>query len=140
MEHGDAPLDWRTSSYSGANANCDEVAPLQDTAARRTSSYSENGANCVQVTPALPGVLLRDTKDTGTGPVVAFTAQEWTAFLAEVAADSAGANGAITVVHTGAGTEVHGVAGGERLRFTPSEWVAFRDGVRDGEFDLLITR
>jgi hypothetical protein len=127
-----ATLAWRTSSYSENGANCVEVAVNW-----RTSSYSGQGTNCVEVAPAAAGVLLRDTKDKGDGPVIAFAPEQWTAFIAEVAADVPSANGAAEVIHTDDGTQVHGVATGVRLRFTPSEWMAFRAGVRDGEFNLL---
>ncbi|MFI6758649.1 DUF397 domain-containing protein [Micromonospora sp. NPDC050417] len=51
---------WRTSSRSGSNANCVEVADLTGPA-------------------ALVGV--RDSKDPG-GPVLVFAAPAWSAFLA----------------------------------------------------------
>jgi hypothetical protein len=107
------------------------------TLAWRTSSYSGNGANCVEVAPAAAGVWLRDTKDKGAGPVIAFTPEQWTAFLAGVTVGVTGPNGAAEVIHSDGGTQVHEVTSGVRLRFTPSEWAAFRAGVRDGEFDLL---
>lgn len=127
-----ATLAWRTSSYSENGANCVEVAVNW-----QTSSYSSQGTNCVEVASASVGVLLRDTKDKGAGPVIAFTPEEWTAFLTEATTGVPSANGAAEVIHTDDGTQVHGVATGVRLRFTPSEWAAFRAGVRDGEFDLL---
>jgi hypothetical protein len=107
------------------------------TLAWQKSSYSENGANCVEVAPVAAGVLLRDTKDRGAGPAIAFTRAQWTTFLAEVAADDVGAGGAVEVIHTDDGVQMHAVATGVRLRFTPSEWTAFRAGVRDGEFALV---
>jgi hypothetical protein len=125
-------INWRKSSYSGNGANCVEVAINW-----RKSSYSGNGANCVEVAPAAVGVLLRDTKDKGAGPFIAFTSEQWTAFLAEVITEASSSNGAVEVIHTGDGTQVHEVASGVWLRFTPSEWAAFRAGVRDGEFGLL---
>ncbi|WP_431966573.1 DUF397 domain-containing protein [Nocardia sp. bgisy134] len=54
---------WRKSSYSGADGNCVEVAFL-------------GGGN----------VAVRDTKDKGSGPVLAFTPGEWGAFLSGVSA------------------------------------------------------
>jgi hypothetical protein len=108
------------------------------TLAWRKSSYSGNGANCVEVAPAAVGVLLRDTKDRGTGPVIAFTPEQWAAFLAEVATDRVpGANGCVEVIRTDSGVQMQALAAAIRLSFTPSEWMAFRAGVRDGEFDLL---
>jgi|GEM_PF-362845 len=122
---------WRTSSYTGNGQNCVEVAPW------RTSSYTGAGSNCVEVAPAPSGVLLRDTKDHGTGPVVTFTAAQWAAFLREAATAATSANGAVSVEHDGAGTRVSAAPTGAVLRFTPGEWAAFRNGVRDGEFDGL---
>lgn len=126
------PIDvgrWRTSSYTGNGQDCVEVAPW------RTSSYSGNGQNCVEVAPAASGVLLRDTKDHGTGPVLTFTSTQWTAFLTESLTGAPSANGAVEVTHSPTGTDVRG--GDTTLHFTPGEWTAFRDGVRDREFDTL---
>src|SRR3954468_16928205 len=106
-------------------------------AAWRTSSYSGNGQDCVDVAPAGSGVLIRDTKDHGSGPVIAFSATQWAAFLAEVAADAPSANGAAVAEPSTSGVVLRGEGGG-RLAFTPSEWAAFRAGVRDGEFAGLV--
>lgn len=103
----------------------------------RTASYSGNGDNCVEVAVAPSGMLLRDTKDHGTGPVVAFSADQWAAFLRATATASTSANGAVSVEHDGTGTRVYAASTGVALRFTPGEWTAFRNGVRDGEFDGL---
>lgn len=54
---------WRTSSYSGANGDCVEVADLPD--GRRA---------------------VRDSKDCGRGPTLLFTSSEWSAFVAGVKA------------------------------------------------------
>ena len=103
----------------------------------RTSTYTEDGQDCVEVAPTRTGVLLRDTKDHGSGPVIAFSAAQWAAFLAEVAADSPSVNGAAVVEPSASGVVLHGPAGA-RLAFTPSEWAAFRSGVLDGEFAGLV--
>jgi hypothetical protein len=103
----------------------------------RTSSYTGTGQNCVEVAPADSGVLLRDTKDHGAGPVIAFSAAQWSAFLAEVAVDAPSANGAAVAEPSASGVVLHG-DDGVRLAFTPSEWAAFRAGVRDGEFAALV--
>ena len=49
----------------------------------RKSSASAQG-NCVEVAVDGGKVLLRDTKQHGTGPVLAFTEAEWSAFLVGV--------------------------------------------------------
>ncbi|MGO4617956.1 DUF397 domain-containing protein [Nocardia sp. 2YAB30] len=52
---------WRKSTYSGPDGNCVEVAFLID-----------------------GNVAVRDTKDSGSGPILAFAPGEWDAFLAGV--------------------------------------------------------
>lgn len=53
----------------------------------RKSSKSTYNGNCVEIARLNSGrVGVRDTKDQGTGPVLAFTASEWGAFLAGVKA------------------------------------------------------
>lgn len=49
----------------------------------RTSSHSGANGSCIQVAPAAPGVAVRDSKDPG-GPVLAFPARQWTAFTAAI--------------------------------------------------------
>ena len=46
----------------------------------RKSSYSANGANCVQAGGAPGLVLVRDTKDTGRGPVLKVSLADWQRF------------------------------------------------------------
>jgi hypothetical protein len=47
-----------------------------------TSSYSNGGGACVEVAFLGGGeVAVRDTKDQGAGPVLRFTAAEWSAFV-----------------------------------------------------------
>ena len=50
----------------------------------RKSRYSGQGESCVEVAPTQGGVLVRDTKDHGAGPIITFTSSEWTAFLSGV--------------------------------------------------------
>ena len=74
---------WRTSTYSGTNGACVEVAVLP---AWHSSSYSGQNGNCVEVASNLPGVVaVRDSKDRG-GPVLAFAPGEWRAFTAALKA------------------------------------------------------
>jgi hypothetical protein len=53
----------------------------------RTSSFSGGNGSCVEVARNLPGIVaVRDSKDRG-GPALVFAPDEWTAFLAGVRAD-----------------------------------------------------
>jgi hypothetical protein len=47
----------------------------------RKSSYCGKGLDCIEVAPTELTVLVRDTKQTGTGPILAVTHTHWTAFL-----------------------------------------------------------
>jgi predicted secreted Zn-dependent protease len=51
----------------------------------RKSRASNDGA-CVEITDTADRVWVRDSKDQGAGPVLAFTRREWAAFLAGVRA------------------------------------------------------
>lgn len=52
----------------------------------RKSSYSDHQAECVEVAFLDDGrVAVRDTKDAGRGPALVFTAREWAAFSAGMA-------------------------------------------------------
>lgn len=64
-------LEWRTSSYSGANGSCVEVAPVRDDPAGRGL------------------IAVRDSKDRG-GPALVFTAAQWRAFTAGIRDGSLG--------------------------------------------------
>ncbi len=70
---------WRKSSYSGGNGDCVEVAFT----GWHKSSYSNANGGCVEVATADALVGVRDSKHP-TGPVLVFTPQEWSAFLAGV--------------------------------------------------------
>ena len=56
----------------------------------RKASYSDNGGNCVEVGQARHGVLVRDTKDHGHGPVLRFTPGAWRRFADRVKRSLAG--------------------------------------------------
>jgi len=63
---------------------------LPDTAASTRlvwskSSYSACNGNCVEVAELHPGLIgVRDTKDAGCGPVLAFGADAWQSFINDV--------------------------------------------------------
>ncbi|MEU8013674.1 DUF397 domain-containing protein [Micromonospora parva] len=49
---------------------------------RKSTRSGDNGGDCVEVATNLPGVVaVRDSKDS-TGPLLTFTAQAWTVFIA----------------------------------------------------------
>jgi hypothetical protein len=47
----------------------------------RKSSYSGDKTECVEIAPSEHGVLIRDTKDHGAGPVLSVDRARWAAFL-----------------------------------------------------------
>jgi hypothetical protein len=53
----------------------------------RTSTFSGGNGSCVEVASNLPGIIaVRDSKDRQ-GPALVFTPDEWTAFLAGIRAN-----------------------------------------------------
>ena len=71
---------WRTSSYSGNQGACVEVAPLW-----RTSSHSgAQGGQCVEVASLPRAVGVRDSKDRARGHL-AVSRAAWDAFVRSVA-------------------------------------------------------
>jgi hypothetical protein len=56
------------------------------------STFSNgNGGACVEVARNLPGVVaVRDSQEHGTGPVLSFARDEWSAFVAGVKAGAFG--------------------------------------------------
>jgi hypothetical protein len=50
---------------------------------RKSSYSSDNGGNCVEVGTA-DRVMVRDTKQAGTGPVLGFTPDAWRTFANQV--------------------------------------------------------
>jgi hypothetical protein len=47
------------------------------------SSYSSTG-NCVELADQDQGVLVRDSHQSGTGPVISFSAEAWQAFTGQL--------------------------------------------------------
>jgi hypothetical protein len=50
----------------------------------RKSSRSNGQANCVEIAFLGTSVAMRDSKDRGSGPILRFSQDEWTAFVAGV--------------------------------------------------------
>lgn len=73
---------WRKSTYSGnGGANCVEVG----SAPWRKSSYSSgNGGECVETGTAPGAVLIRDTKNHGSDPVLSVTPDSWRRFTTSI--------------------------------------------------------
>src|SRR5262249_22638120 len=78
MEKPAVNLGWRKSSYSAnGGAQCVEVAAIP----WRKSTHSANGgAECVEAGHVPGAVLVRDTTQHGTGPVLRVTPRDWTRF------------------------------------------------------------
>jgi hypothetical protein len=73
---------WRKSSHSnGGGSNCVEVGAIPW---RKSSHSSNGGAQCVEAGQVDGAVLVRDTTQRGTGPVLRVSAETWRRFLAAV--------------------------------------------------------
>jgi hypothetical protein len=110
---------------------------IADPPTRRVSDLS------VDVTRTPDGVLVRDSKDCGTGPVLRFDLDEWTIFLSAAVAGAS----IPTVTAAEAITRHRGMPAATRwhvsstrsavpLHFTGAEWNAFLAAARDGQFDF----
>ena len=78
---------WRTSSYSGQNGNCIEVAVVPTW---QISTYSGQNSDCVEVARNVPGVVaVRDSKDRG-GPTLTFGPAAWEMFTRRIRAGELG--------------------------------------------------
>jgi len=74
-------INWKKSSRSNGNGgnNCVEVGVWNK------STRSNPSGNCVEATMTeTDEVLVRDTKQNGNGPILAFTRDEWIAFVGGV--------------------------------------------------------
>lgn len=114
---------------SAAAGHCAEVAFCK-------AGKSLTSGNCVEVgfhdVPCdQDTVFVRDSKDKGDGPVLAFTTEQWVNLLAEVKEEGMGwsQNASGMYVLTDADD------GDTALYYTKDEWDAFVDGVSKGEFD-----
>ncbi|HZG92435.1 MAG TPA: DUF397 domain-containing protein [Pseudonocardia sp.] len=111
----------------------------------RSSTHSEGGRACVEVAPGPRGVLVRDSKDGGLGPILLLDQVAWRELMRSAVTRRPVAAGALRIAQdvrrTGpAGAEVvtfwHVTVAGLTLHFTDAEWVAFALGIREGEFDF----
>jgi hypothetical protein len=75
---------WRKSSYSdNGGSACVEVGMVPWC----KSSYSSNGGTaCIEAAHSGGAILVRDTKDNGTGPVLRLTPANWRAFTTRLRA------------------------------------------------------
>jgi hypothetical protein len=51
---------------------------------KSSHSVSSGGANCVELGSTPGAILVRDTKDNGTGPVLRLTPGDWKRFAASI--------------------------------------------------------
>lgn len=137
-----AGLAFRAAAKSGGNQNgpnCVEVAAFVKARASNPSGNCVemsvargHTAACTPATCSTPGiregdVVVRDSKDGTSGPVVVFSPAEWADYTTQVAHGREDRDGAAYIIKDPRGT-------GIVLRYTAAEWDAFRDGCRRGEF------
>jgi hypothetical protein len=82
---------WRKSSFSAGREECVEAGLLPAGMRWQKSSHSAERNECVE-TGLLPAdttdaIAVRDTKANGLGPVLAFPAASWTAFVGSIKND-----------------------------------------------------
>jgi hypothetical protein len=116
------------------------MATAKRRAGWRKSTYSDVANGCVEVDFTSTGAQIRHSK-IADSPVIAFTAEQWSAWLTEVTTDHlTNTNGAVTVTVSPDAWTVHCLNSGHTLVFDETEWTAFRLGTTDGEFDPVLSR
>ncbi len=106
----------------------------------RKSTYSSQANGCVEVDFTSAGVQIRHSK-IADSPVIALTAEQWSAWLTEVTTDHlTNTNGAVTVTVAPNAWTVRNLDTSHTLVFNETEWTAFRLGATDGEFNPTISR
>ncbi|HEY6423941.1 MAG TPA: DUF397 domain-containing protein [Pseudonocardiaceae bacterium] len=110
------------------------MATAKRRAGWRKSSYSAQADGCVEVDFTSAGAQIRHSKIAGS-PVIAFTTEQWTAWLTEVTtAHLTNTNGAVTVTVAPNAWTVRSLDTGHALVFDDTEWTSFRLGATHGEF------
>jgi Domain of unknown function (DUF397) len=100
----------------------------------RKSTYSNQANGCVEVDFTSAGAQIRHSK-IADSPVIAFTTEQWSAWLTEVTTDHlTNTNGAVTVTVAPDSWTVRCPDTGHTLVFDETEWTAFRLGATDGGF------
>lgn len=113
---------WRKATRSGNSGNCVEIRFVDDLVLVRDSKYLRDAGN-----------------DAARQPIIGVPARGWRTFLDGVLSGSAaGHPGLPSIVHHTDG-QVSIIAGVVTLTYTPSEWTAFCDGIRNGEFDRVLS-
>ncbi len=116
------------------------MATAKRRAGWRKSTYSDMGNGCVEVDFTSAGVQIRHSK-IANSPVIAFTTEQWSAWLAEVTTDRlTNTNGAVTVTAASDTWTVRSLDTAHTLIFDETEWTAFRLGATDGEFAPSLSR
>jgi hypothetical protein len=111
------------------------MATAKRRAGWRKSSYSAMANGCVEVDFTSAGAQIRHSK-IADSPVIAFTTEQWSAWLAEVTTNRlTNTNGAVTVTVGPDAWTVRSLDTNHTLVFDDNEWTAFHHGATDGEFD-----
>jgi hypothetical protein len=114
-----------------------EAGRAADPQWRRSRHSGSTGGQCVEVAADGGLVRIRDSKDPG-GPQVVVSAECWRRSVSGFATGPGLPAGDLAATAEGDGVLLRDAReqAGPVLRFTPGEWLAFRRGAADGEFDL----